>query len=278
MPYEDSGSPLSGPVVISVPHAGRDYPADIADRLTVPLDRVRVLEDRHVDLLVRDCVAEGRRVIIARAPRLLVDLNRAETDIERLSGAGADGLAFVPSWRARGGLGIIPRSLAGVGPLWRDEPTADELVHRLRTVHRPYHTAVAGALADARREHGVAMLVDLHSMPSLKGRDAAEIVIGDLNGRAANAAIVESVSCAAHAYGLRVAVNRPYSGGHLIERHARPWQRLFAVQIEIDRRLYLDSQLNAAGQGVERMNAVVTAMVDATHQAAMGSPSLLAAE
>lgn len=270
------GVPGSSPVCISVPHAGRDYPEDIAATLAMPLARARGLEDRHVDLVARAAIARGYPTIVARTPRLLIDLNRAETDFEPGTIHGGVMLGARPSHRARGGLGLVPDRLPGAGALWRIRPTVAALTERIAAVHRPYHAHIAEMIDAARRRYGHAILIDLHSMPPLGGPTAAEVVIGDRHGASAAPHIVDSARTILADHGLRVGINTPYAGGYILERHGRPRANVHALQIEVDRRLYLDSMLDLPGDGIKHIAQIIADLADALVDRDSGH--LLAAE
>lgn len=244
--YNDDGR---GPVVLAVTHAGRNYPVGIAERLALPLAHTLPLEDRFADRLVELAIAEGHAVLIARVPRLMIDLNRAETDFEAHDVVGVRGPSARPSHRARGGLGLVPERL-GNETLWKKAIRADELVERIRSVHRPWHAALATALDRACAANGCAVLLDIHSMPPLGGVSPAQVVIGDRHGACAAPAITDAAVGVFRHAGFRVAVNQPYAGAYTLERHGRPTAGIFALQIEIDRRLYLDAAFDQPGPGL----------------------------
>lgn len=273
-PFELIGVPAHTPVVVSVPHAGRDYGVELEARLALPLARAVALEDRHVDLLATGLATAGHLLVVARTPRLLVDLNRAEDDLDQPMLE----VARVASARARGGLGVIPTRLAG-SELWRTLPDRDELEALLREIHRPYHATLATALAATRARWGHAVLIDLHSMPPLAGPYAAQVVFGDRHGKSASPVAIVAAERAARVTGFRTSHNQPYAGGHIVARHGRPFDDVHAIQIEIDRRCYLDrTQLRptAARHRVAAMLAqVAERIVDALDRS---PPQALAAE
>ena len=254
-------------VVLTVPHAGRDYPGWTTDRLAVPLAQVRNLEDRFADALVGSAIANGHRTLIARAPRLVIDLNRAETDFEARTVPGTRNPVPRPSHRARGGLGLVPERLGNV-QLWRTPVSAADLAARIVAIHRPWHKAIDMALVQARDKYGRALLLDVHSMPPLTGPHPAQIVIGDRHGTSAAAGVTGAVVELCRQAGLRVAVNAPYAGAYMLERHGRPSRGISALQIEVDRRLYLDSALDQPGDGLDALQALIATLatrLDALH-------------
>lgn len=257
------GAQDPGPVCIAVPHAGRLYPTDIENALAMPLARARGIEDRYADLLAEKAIERGYCTLVARAPRLLIDLNRAETDLNPATIEGRIVQGARPSFRARGGLGLIPDRLPGAGPLWRRRADMATLTERLVHVHRPYHAALDKCLRAARRRHGYAILIDLHSMPTLTGPNAADVVIGDLHGRSASAEIVDSAQWLLEQNGLRVIRNTPYAGGYVLERHACPFEQVYAIQVEVDRRLYLDTRLDTPGPGAGHIAEIIADLADA---------------
>ncbi len=259
-------------VILSVPHAGRAYPDHVVAALAVPLAQARAVEDRHADRLVDAALADGMAAIVAHVPRLMIDLNRAETDLETRP------LGMPISARARAGLGLVPTRVAGIGLLWGATPRATEIAERIATVHRPYHAALTTLLATARARHGVAVLIDVHSMPPLPGLRRPEIVIGTRGGASASPALVMQAACWWRTHGYRVAIDVPYAGAHILDRHGRPHEGIDALQLEIDRRLYLDPELVEPGAGLERMQKRIAAFARAAHGWAV-SPSLaIAAE
>ena len=275
--FDKHNESANAAVVLSVPHAGRDYPADIGDRLAVPLARARPLEDRYADLLVADAVSAGYRTFVARAPRLMIDLNRAETDFTLASVAGARGALPRPSHRARGGLGLVPDRL-GTTRLWRTPIDTTELTRRVMQIHRPWHLAVETALVGSLATHGCAILLDLHSMPPLAGPSAPDIVLGDRHGLSAAPEVARLARDVFTEAGLRVAFNAPYAGAYILDRHGRPRHGISALQIEIDRRLYLDVALDRPGAGLSRMQGLIEKIAKRANTLAATSHRLLAAE
>ncbi len=265
-----SNNPSSIPVLIAVPHAGRRYSAALNAAMRDPQRAAMRLEDRLVDLL-GEAVAEqtGAALIVARAPRAMLDLNRAADDIdwEMVAGrpAGRAPAVPLPGRRARSGLGLVPRRVPGLGEVWRGRLPHAELEARIAGIHAPYHARVAAELAALRARWGAALLLDLHSMPPLGDRfgasAAAEFVLGDRFGATSDGALVAaSFACFAEA-GARAAHNRPYAGGYALDRHAAPRRGLHALQLEVDRSSYLDADLSEIGPGFAATVALVVSLV-----------------
>jgi len=268
----------ASPVVLSVPHAGRDYPLALRAALRVPVAALLPLEDRHVDTLA--LAAHGSEtMLVQRVARAWIDLNRSERERDPGIDDGADKQAMpIQSAKLRGGLGLVPRRVSGVGEIWRRRFEGDEVMARIARDHRPYHAALSEALARARARFGVALLLDIHSMPSLTGEGGAGIVLGDRFGRSAGARFVHRLESACMAGGIACALNAPYAGGHILEAQARPAAGIHAVQIEIDRALYLDAALDRPGDGLAATAGLLRRMIDAVADEALAMPAAIAAE
>jgi N-formylglutamate amidohydrolase len=260
-PFERHGpAQAQSPLVCSVPHAGRHYPPELLAASRVAPVILEQLEDRYADLLVRQLQDDGAIVIVARVARAWIDLNRGPDDLDvRLHGNVASPR---PSVRARAGLGLFPRRV-GRHDLWRSSLSPEEAQARIGRVHEPYHSAIDQALRCARERFGYAVLLDCHSMPPLRGGDAAQIVVGDLHRRAAGAGLAAHVAAIGHAAGHRTAVNAPYAGAYTLARHGRPAQEIHALQVEIDRSLYLAPDLREPGGGLQRTRELVARLARA---------------
>ena len=268
-PFERLGDAApASPLVLSVPHAGRDYPPALLEALRVPAGALVALEDRHIDAVAR-AAAGVRTTFIAIRPRAWIDLNRAEDERDPRVDEGAIGRP-VRSAKVRGGLGLVPRRAANATELWRRRFGDQDIVRRIQADHRPYHAALASALAAARDRFGVAVLVDLHSMPSL-GAGQPRVVIGDRFGRSAGSSFVARVEAAAIARGHAVSRNTPYAGAHILDRHGTPARGIHAIQVELDRTLYLDAALDRPGKGLAAAAALVERMLTALEDEAVGS-------
>ncbi len=267
-PFDRHGPELpASPVILSVPHAGRDYPLALRAALRVPLTSLLPLEDRHADTLA--LAARGiETLFVATRPRAWIDLNRAEHERDPRIDEGAEPVPeAAQSLKLRSGLGLIPRRASGA-ELWRRRFAAEEVRARIEQDHRPYHAAVAAALAAARARFGVAVLIDVHSMPPL-APGAARLVIGDRFGRSSAARFVARIEGTAHAARVRSAINTPYAGGHVLERHADPARNIHAIQLEFDRNLYLDRRRDLPGPGLDGTAAMLRAIIDAVADEAL---------
>lgn len=264
------------PVVLSVPHAGRDYPLALRAALRVPLAALLPLEDRHVDALAV-AARQSETLFVAGRARAWIDLNRAEHERDPRLDDGAMHSGQPQSAKLRSGLGLVPRRVGNSGDIWRHRLSGEEVAARIRADHRPYHQALGEALAAARARFGVAVLLDIHSMPPLgAAASAPRIVLGDRFGRSAGARLVGRLEGVARVHGLASATNAPYSGGHVLDRHGDPPGGVHAIQLEFDRTLYLDAKLDQPGPGLAQAVQALRAMIDALADEAL--PGAIAAE
>ena len=273
---------MSVPILIAVPHAGRCYPDSLTAAMREPACGAARLEDRFADLLGEAAAeATGAALLVAQAPRAMLDLNRAPDDVDwsMVTGASARRAPHsAANRRARSGLGLVPRRLAGIGELWKRRITLAELEGRIAAIHRPYHRAIAETLAQLRDRWGAALLIDLHSMPPLlqpgHAGEGAEFVIGDRFGSSCAAGVSAHALRHLAGAGRRVAHNRPYSGGYALDHHAAPRRGIHALQVEVCRAAYLDARLDQPGPRLPAVAKALSGLVRALADeiAALGNP------
>lgn len=263
------------PVILSVPHAGRHYPPELIANARAGHDWLQRLEDRHADALAIATADAGFTTFIAERARAWIDLNRApdEWDRQLVHDAPPPGAS---GGRVRAGLGLVPTRLHPIGPLWRQRMTHADLSARIALLHRPWHTGIATALADARRRFGGALLIDLHSMPRQPG-GRPEFIVGDRHGATAGGELVDHILALAEGEGLKVARNAPYAGAYTVQRHGRTGSGIEAIQIEIDRSLYLDAQQRPDARATQLARLILAIAVLAEESIA-GSRWPIAAE
>ncbi len=239
---------LTAGAVFNSPHSGRDYPAELIRRSRLTRQGLRASEDVLIDALFAAAPEHGSPLLAATAPRAWLDLNRAPSELDPalIEGVQPQGL----NQRVVAGLGVIPRVVSEGAQIYRGKIALEEAEARIRSVHEPYHAMLGKLLVRARDAFGVAVLFDCHSMPSEALRAAPrvkghcpEIVLGDRFGAAANRALVTFTQRAFERAGFAVARNAPFAGGYITQRYGRPQQGVHAIQIEIDRGLYLDQVL-----------------------------------
>ncbi len=242
------------PVLLSVPHSGRDYDDSVLANAAQGRPALETLEDPLVDRLVWRAVAAGFGAIVQPVPRAVIDCNRDEEEVDPAAIAGISPAPVGP--RARHGLGVVPSRTYRHGALWRRRIDRPELDRRIEQVHRPYHLALAVGLELLTAACGQAVLLDCHSMPS-RAAGQAEIVIGDRHGSSAAPWISAEAARLGRLAGFRVALNNPYAGGAIVGRHGRPGSGIHAIQLEIDRRTYLSDDGRTAGVGFDRVACLI---------------------
>jgi len=261
------------PVLLSVPHSGRDYPQWLIEMATGGRKALAALEDPLVDRLAWRALGRGVGAVIARAPRAAVDCNRAEDEVDPAVVEGRRRLALTA--RARGGLGIVPGRTPHHGFLWRRAIGPAQLEQRLDQAHRPYHQALADQLELLVARFGCALLLDCHSMPPPPD-GIPEIVFGDCRGRTADATISLEALRITRNSGFEAGLNDPFAGGHIVARHSKPARNVHALQVEIDRRCYLEA--GVPGARFDEVASLIEALAVGLGELLLGQQFATAAE
>lgn len=241
------------PVLLSIPHAGREYDPVVLANAAQGRLALETLEDPLVDRLCWRAIAAGFGAIVQNVPRAVIDCNRDEDEVDPAAVAGISPAPVGP--RARYGLGLIPSRTYRHGNLWRTPWDKAELKRRIDKVHRPYHQMLESTLESLLARFGEALLIDCHSMPSRRGQ--AEIIIGDRHGTSAGTWLSAEAAQIARLSGFKVALNDPYAGGAIVARHGRPNDNIHAIQLEIDRSTYLARDSRTAGTGFDRIACLI---------------------
>ena len=263
------------PVLLSVPHSGREYPDWLIAMSAGGKSTLTLLEDPLVDRLVWRALQRGCGAVIARAPRAAVDCNRAEDEVDPSVVDGARRGRV--SARARGGLGIVPARTQQHGYLWRRAISPRQLDERLSQAHRPYHEAIEAQLAALVARFGCALLLDCHSMPP-PPEGVPPIVFGDCRGQTCDAWISADAMTITQRCGFEAGLNDPFAGGHVIQRHANTSGGVHALQIEIDRSCYLEGRLQKPGKGFDGVATFFETLAVELGQALIGRQYATAAE
>lgn len=231
------------PLIFASPHSGREYPDYFRSALRVPLLDLKQTEDAFVDELFANAPLYGARLLKATYARSFVDLNRDPREIDASMFHGdPPGPVAVPTVRVEAGLGCFPRIGARGEFIYAKKLDPADGRARLDFIHTPYHAALSGEIAALRQKHGCAILIDCHSMPSTQpGRpDLPDFVLGDRFGSSCTGQLTSLVERTLRKAGFSVVRNAPYAGGFTTRKYGRPKQHVHALQIEINRRLYLD--------------------------------------
>ncbi|HAR54165.1 N-formylglutamate amidohydrolase [Roseovarius nubinhibens] len=249
-------------VVFASPHSARDYPQWFLDRSRLDEVTIRSSEDAYVDIFLDSAPRLGAPLICAGAPRAFIDLNRGPDELDPALIEGVRMVGHNP--RVASGLGVIPRVVANGQPIYTGKLTRDEAIERIETYWHPYHNALAQQLDQAWEMFGEAILLDCHSMPHEamdaamhRGGERPHVVLGDRFGASAAPEIVERVEAAFQRAGLVVARNAPFAGAFVTQNYGRPSRGRHAVQIEIDRALYMDERRIAPNQNFEAFRAMM---------------------
>lgn len=229
------------PFVFASPHSGSCYPESFTGSSRLTSLALRRSEDAFVDELFSSVVSLGAPLIAARFPRAFLDVNRAPAEIDPAMFEGRLTIPVeAPSSRVAAGLGVIPRIVRDGAEIYRTRLPASEASDRLRLLYQPYHQALAQMVLDTLDIFGVAVLIDCHSMPSAAA--IPDIVLGDRYGASANPALTRHAEMSFQFRGFRVARNMPYAGGYTTLLHGRRDSGVHALQIEVNRMIYLDEE------------------------------------
>ncbi len=242
------------PFVFASPHSGRLYPRSFVNASRLNPLTLRRSEDAFVDGLFASVPEFGAPLIAARFPRAYLDVNRAPAELDAAMFAGRlSGAVDTTSPRVNAGLGVIPRIVRDGAEIYPGKLDPREADERLSRLYRPYHAALAKLLEMTYARFGVAVLIDCHSMPS--AAVVPDIVLGDRYGMAAAPSLTRFAEQLFEARGFAVARNAPYAGGYTTHFHGRPMRGVHALQIEINRALYLDEERIEPAPRFEQLRA-----------------------
>lgn len=253
----------SAPFVLCSPHSGRVYPRQFLDQSRLDPQTLRKSEDCFVDELFQGAAELGVPLIAARFPRAYLDVNREpyELDPELFADPLPD-YANSQSVRVIGGLGTIARIVADGEEIYRKRLAVDEALARIEQLYFPFHVALQSLIAETKAQFGYAILIDCHSMPSAQMAQSSgprpDFVLGDRFGAACDPKLTRFLRDALATEGYDVQLNRPYAGGYITEHYGRPYRGVQAVQMEINRALYLDEARFTPAHGFGRLKTDLT--------------------
>jgi N-formylglutamate amidohydrolase len=253
----------SRPLLVEVPHAGLELPEELRGEIVASAEAIRRDADIYVDKLYARAPALGASLLVARMSRYVVDLNRAQNDVDA---------ATVTDHPTPGTLqprGVVWRSTTDGQPILRGPLTYARLVARLKTYYAPYHGALEQTLGAMQAQHGYAILLAAHSMPSAgralhkdRGSRRADVVPGTRGRTSASARVIDLVDAHFREAGLSVRHDDPYQGGHTTAFYGRPREGRHAIQIELNRALYVDETTCAPKPaGMQQLSALLDALV-----------------
>jgi N-formylglutamate amidohydrolase len=254
------------PIVVASPHSGSNYPAAFVAASRLDPLTLRRSEDAFVDEIFAAAPELGAPLLAARFPRAYLDVNREAYELD--PAMFADSLpdyVNVRSPRVRMGLGTIARVVASGEEIYGDLLCFAEAQERIESLYRPYHAALRALTEETLADFGFCLIVDCHSMPSgacgSNGRETADIVLGDCHGAACAPQLVEIARQYLTRRGFAVALNAPYAGGFTTGHYGRPRQRRHALQIEINRAIYMDEHNFRRRPGFAQICAEMTELI-----------------
>jgi N-formylglutamate amidohydrolase len=255
------------PVVFDSPHSGRVYPRAFLAAARLELAALRRSEDSFVDELVAGVVGRGHPLMRAHFPRCYVDVNREPYELDpRMFEGRLPSFANTRSMRVAGGLGTVARVVGDAQEIYDQRIPVDDALRRIESLYKPYHRALRRLLTRVHRDFGAAILVDCHSMPSSAGskdeRQRADVVIGDRYGTSCVAVVAETIEATLQHLGYAVSRNKPYAGGFITEHYGNPAAGLHAIQLEVNRALYMDERRYERTSGFARLAADLEVVAD----------------
>lgn len=236
-----------GPVLFNSPHSGSTYPREFLATSRLDIATLRRSEDSFVDELIAGVVARGYPLMRAHFPRCFVDVNREPYELDpRMFEGRVPAFANTRSMRVAGGLGTVARVVGDAQEIYDQRIPVNDALRRIETLYKPYHRALRQLFTRLHRDFGAAVLVDCHSMPSTAGardeRPRPEFVLGDRYGTSCIGVVGETVEKTLRGMGYTVSRNKPYAGGFITEHYGNPAAGLHAIQLEINRALYMDER------------------------------------
>ena len=266
------------PLVFASPHSGRIYPPEFVAASKLDSQGLRRSEDSFVDELFASAPAHGAPLLAALFPRAFCDANREPYELDPAMFSGPlPAQANTRSPRVAAGLGTIARVVANGADIYRDKLPVAEAERRIAGYYRPYHARLRDLVDATRRRFGWSLLVDCHSMPSIGGpldRDAGlsrvDVVLGNCYGGSCAPSVVLTVEETFRRLGYRVVRNAPYAGGFTTRHYGQPRTGSHALQIELNRALYMDEEVHAKSPGFVRLAADIEQVVAALADLAAG--------
>jgi N-formylglutamate deformylase len=250
----------AGPILFNSPHSGSVYPPGFLASSRLDLDTLRRSEDSFVDDLMAGVVARGFPLMRAHFPRCFVDVNREPYELDpRMFEGRVPSFANTRSMRVAGGLGTVARVVGEAQEIYGQRIPVDDALRRIEGLYKPYHRALRRLFTKMHQTYGTAILVDCHSMPSTSGgrdeRPRSDFVLGDRYGTSCTGIVAECAETTLRELGYTVGRNKPYAGGFITEHYGNPVAGLHAIQLEINRALYMDERRFGRSDGFNALAA-----------------------
>jgi len=256
-----------GPVVFNSPHSGSVYPRAFLMSARLDHATLRRSEDSFVDELIAGVVPRGYPMMRAHFPRCYVDVNREPYELDpRMFDGRLPSFANTRSMRVAGGLGTVARVVGDAQEIYDQRISVDDALRRIESLYKPYHRTLRKLFTKVHADFGAAVLIDCHSMPSASGsrddRPRSDVVIGDRYGTSCVAAVAEVTEQVLRSFGYSVSRNKPYAGGFITEHYGNPSAGLHAIQIELNRALYMDERTHERLAGFRRLASHLEVLAD----------------
>ncbi|MGI9372712.1 MAG: N-formylglutamate amidohydrolase [Hyphomicrobiales bacterium] len=263
--------PINKPVVFNSPHSGNTYPLHFVEGSKLDSHALRRSEDALVDILFQPVVTLGMPLIKVNFPRAYLDVNREPYELDpSMFRQQLPDYVNTSSMRVAGGLGTIPRVVSETEEIYRELLDFEEAEDRIQNLYVPYHGRLEGLLNECRARFGEVLLVDCHSMPSSVNpafshetdNRRPDFVLGDRYGSTCNGAITDTFEALLIDAGYTVARNKPYAGGHITQHYGRPAHNRHAMQVEVNRALYMDETTLLAHEGFAQLQDKLAEIIE----------------
>jgi N-formylglutamate amidohydrolase len=255
------------PIIFNSPHSGSAYPDEFLKASRIDLATLRRSEDSFMDELIADLSDRGFAVVRVHFPRSYVDVNREPYELDpRMFAGRLPSFANTRSMRVAGGLGTIPRVVGDGQEIYRDRLAVEDALKRIEALYKPYHRALRRLINKVYQTFGTVVMVDCHSMPSVGiSRDEPlrpDLVIGDRYGTSCAAMLADMVEATMGGLGYSVGRNKPYAGGFITEHYGNPASGLHAIQLELNRAIYMDERRRERGPNFAQVVTDFAALAD----------------
>jgi N-formylglutamate amidohydrolase len=263
------------PIIFNSPHSGSVYPDDFLIASRIDLPTLRRSEDSFMDELIADLSRRGFPVVRVKFPRSYVDVNREPYELDpRMFSGRLPSFANTRSMRVAGGLGTIPRVVGDGQEIYRERLAVEDALLRIETLYKPYHRALRRLINRVHQTFGAVVVVDCHSMPSIGvSRDEPrrpDVVIGDRYGTSCAQLLPDIVEATMGRLGYSVGRNKPYAGGFITEHYGNPASGLHAIQLELNRAIYMDERRREKSPRFARVAADFAELADALATVPLG--------
>jgi N-formylglutamate amidohydrolase len=263
------------PIIFNSPHSGSVYPDDFLIASRIDLPTLRRSEDSFMAELIADLSRRGFPVVRVNFPRSYVDVNREPYELDpRMFSGRLPSFANTRSMRVAGGLGTIPRVVGDGQEIYRERLAVDDALSRIETLYKPYHRALRRLINRVHQSFGTVVVVDCHSMPSIGvSRDEPrrpDVVIGDRYGTSCAPLLPDMVEATMGRLGYSVGRNKPYAGGFITEHYGNPASGLHAIQLELNRAIYMDERRREKGPRFAQVAADFAKLADALATVPLG--------